>query len=346
MLRGNKFQTPRWIWLNSAIAAAMFHSLFMWWGLSAWQNRHATTTPLPAPIRVIALPTSNASEPSAGAATVGDSLAFGTSAPRSDNAGQTASSAGAATNFPVSNQAISPNNPSPTQPPVTTQPPAQIQSSSPVSPAAAQTTTAPVLPQSAVVPQPANPTSQSPAVSSPRSSSSQPPTSSPVTPTPPVNSGLGGTGTPSPTPPTNPATGPGSTASPGSAPGESASGGFQSRWSLQEVPGGGSDIHDEIPQMPLSWQAQTAALLEDAGCAAGLIAPGASVSLTMRPTVDAQGRILEFLPWEAGNSVPSAVVQCVEGLKSQMPLLTPARDGGEAIASDAILLNIEIRNSP
>lgn len=68
--------------------------------------------------------------------------------------------------------------------------------------------------------------------------------------------------------------------------------------------------------------------------------------LTVWPTIDAQGQIMEFLPWENNGGVPSEVVQCVEGLRSQLPPLTPARDGGVAIASDEVLLVIEIRGTP
>ncbi|MEM6835292.1 MAG: hypothetical protein AAF609_00425 [Cyanobacteria bacterium P01_C01_bin.120] len=110
------------------------------------------------------------------------------------------------------------------------------------------------------------------------------------------------------------------------------------------MPGGGSDIHDEIPRLPDGWQADMANLLMNAECSSGLVAPGTSVSLTLWPLVQANGQISEFAPWDEGNAgVPEAVMQCVKGLRSQMRPLIPARDGGEAIASDEVLLTVEVR---
>lgn len=101
-----------------------------------------------------------------------------------------------------------------------------------------------------------------------------------------------------------------------------------------------------MPQMPQGWQTETANLLENAGCVSGLIAPGTSVRLTIWPAIDPQGQIMQLLPWEGNGNVPSTILQCVEGLTSQMPPLIPARDGGAAIASDEVLLTIEILSPP
>ena len=98
--------------------------------------------------------------------------------------------------------------------------------------------------------------------------------------------------------------------------------------------------------MPPGWQTETASLLESAGCASDLIEPGTAVRLTIWPAIDAQGQIMQLLPWDGNDSVPSTVMQCVEELTPQMPPLIPARDGGAAIASDEVLLTIEIRNTP
>ena len=348
MLRGNKFQTPRSVWLNSAIAAAMCHSLLVWWGLSAWQHRQVRTTP-PSPIKIVALP-ANATMTSPPLGVMGDrSAPF--EALRSNSEGNTLDlpSPTATTNSSVSNQPLLTNTRQSIQPSVTPQESPAPQPQLPIAPAGSQVAPAPVTPATPpTVPQtPITPTSTpQPPVDSPSTPSSpQPPASPPPaspTPSTPVNP------TPSePAPsPSNPPTGGGNTAPPDAPNGEPSPGGIQSSWSLQEVPGGGSDIHDEIPQMPQGWQRETATLLENAGCASGIIAPGTSVNLTIRPTIDAQGQIMQLLPWEGNGGVPNAIVQCVEGLTSQMPPFIPARDGGSAIASDAVLLTIEIRGTP
>lgn len=98
--------------------------------------------------------------------------------------------------------------------------------------------------------------------------------------------------------------------------------------------------------MPQGWQAETANLLENADCASGLITPDISIRLTIWPAIDAQGQIMQLLPWESNDSVPDPILQCVERLVPQMPPLIPARDGGAAIASDEVLLTIEIRSTP
>lgn len=97
--------------------------------------------------------------------------------------------------------------------------------------------------------------------------------------------------------------------------------------------------------MPSGWQASTSKLLTEAGCTSSLN-PGASVRLTLWPAVDAAGYIFEFLPWAGNSGVPPSVRQCVESLRSQMPPLIPAQDGGQPIASDEVLLVIELRGTP
>jgi len=98
--------------------------------------------------------------------------------------------------------------------------------------------------------------------------------------------------------------------------------------------------------MPPGWQAGAAAIFQDASCAAGLIPAGTAVRVTVWPAIDAQGQIMEFLPWEGNASVPVAVLQCLETLAPQLPSLVPARDGGVAIASDEVVLVIELRGAP
>ena len=98
--------------------------------------------------------------------------------------------------------------------------------------------------------------------------------------------------------------------------------------------------------MPSGWQTATARLLTEAGCAAEALAPGRSVRLTLWPAIDAEGRIFEFLPWEGNSGVPPAAQQCVTALRSQLPPLIPAQDGGQPIASDEVLLVIELRGNP
>ncbi len=66
----------------------------------------------------------------------------------------------------------------------------------------------------------------------------------------------------------------------------------------------------------------------------------------MWPAIDAQGQIMQFLPWEENATVPAAVLQCIETLAPQLPPLVPAQDDGVAIASDEVVLVIELRGTP
>ncbi|WP_204137556.1 hypothetical protein [Halomicronema sp. CCY15110] len=340
VLSRDKFQTPRWVWVNSAIAAALLHSLVAWWGLVAWQQRRVAV-PSPAPIKLVTLsPTPTA--PALATTTAIDEPTTNQSV-----------------NDAASNAARQSANPAPT--PATTTPVATNSATvtgdrAPVHPQSTPTTppsSSSVTPTAPVTP-PAVPTvpSPPPAVTPPPSSSVSPPSAAPtpipVNPTPPSGA------TPNPViPPTRPPSDAGSEngengdAPPAlEAPTDASASGLQSWWSLQPVPGGGSDIHDEPPQLPPGWQAEAAAIFQGAGCAAGLIPAGAAVRVTVRPTIDAQGQIMQLLPWEGNANVPAAVLQCVETLAPRLPSFIPARDGGVAIASDAVVLVIELRGAP
>jgi hypothetical protein len=334
----DKFQTPRWVWVNSAIAAALVHALVAWWGLAAWQQRRVAV-PTSAPIKLVTL----------SSATTAPTLATTPST--------TESTTNQSANDAASTGARPPASPAPT--PATTAPAATnsapaTRDRAPVSPPATPTTPpvpSSVTPPAAVTP-PAVPTTPPavtppPAVTSPPASSVSPPSTAP-TPPPPSSA------TPNPAiPPTRPPSDAGSEnggngdAPPApETPTDASPSGLQSWWSLQPKPGGGSDIHDEPPQLPPGWQAGAAAIFQDATCAAGLIPAGTAVRVTIWPAIDAQGQIMQLLPWEGNVNVSPAVLQCVETLAPQLPSFVPARDGGVAIASDEVVLVIELRGAP
>ena len=120
--------------------------------------------------------------------------------------------------------------------------------------------------------------------------------------------------------------------------------GIAAAWRPEPAPGGGSVIHDIPPQLPVTWPASVTALLTNAGCAAG-ISPGTSVTVTLWPIIEADGQISEFIPRTAENAGNEGLVSCVQALRSQMPPLIPAQDGGAAIVSDEILIVVEIRST-
>jgi len=329
VIRADEFQTPGSVWVTSAIAAGLLHALLVWWAIAAWQERSAIGEP--APIQLVTLPENSEPVPQSDA-TDGES----TPAPSQDpSADWTAAESGA----------IAPTTPP--VPPTDNGPPIESPnpfptSTAPVPPVASPTPTPPG--DASLPPQP--PVQSSPPVSQPPITSPPSPSPAPAPPTSSPSSPAAGPSSPSTTPPSNP--GPGSNASPSpeSSGVPSSGSGLQSWWSLQPVPGGGSDIHDEMPRLPSGWQDATAQLLTDAGCASDLLAPGASVRLTLWPAVDAEGRIFEFLPWSGNSGVPNRVLQCVEALKTQMPPLIPAQDAGQPIASDEVVLVIELRGTP
>ncbi|MEM9766635.1 MAG: hypothetical protein AAF892_01970 [Cyanobacteria bacterium P01_D01_bin.71] len=321
MISLDRFRTPRFVWVNSAIAATLLHTVLVWWGLAAWQTRQTLTSP--APIRIVAVPENTIPAPAAIASSPDVSVAAADSPETATTPGTPAAT--------VTTPPVAPNNPSAAVPLTTP--------SEAIPPAS----TPPVVPTD-TSPPPTN-TSTPPAdTPTPLTDIPTPPTN---TPTPPTNSPTPPTDTPTPptdnpVPPTDAPTPPADTPTdPESA------GSIQSWWSLRPLPGGGSDIHEEIPRLPDGWQTSTSALLANAGCSSGLVAPGASVRLTLWPLVQADGQISEFAPWDEGNSgVPEAVMQCIRGLRSQMLPLIPAQDGGMAIASDEVLLVIEVRGTP
>ncbi|MGF1460752.1 MAG: hypothetical protein ACFBSG_17205 [Leptolyngbyaceae cyanobacterium] len=195
----------------------------------------------------------------------------------------------------------------------------------------------------------ANDAPATPAVSPPPVPSAEPPPARPPIPTrspepPPgdVPDATGGAAAQPlpPAPPVQPG-GAGTQPDPGTPSTTEGAMGVASSWSLQPLPGG-ADLHDERPRLPAGWQTATAALLENAACAEGLMAGGDTARVTLWPVVEADGRISEFLPWEQRSAVPASVMQCVTGLRAQLPALIPARDGGEAIASTEVLLTVEV----
>ena len=120
--------------------------------------------------------------------------------------------------------------------------------------------------------------------------------------------------------------------------------GIATSWRRELVPGGGSAIHPVKPDLPTTWPASVTALVTNAGCASG-ISPGTSITVTLWPIIEADGQISEFLPRDAENMGTEALVSCILALRAQMPPLTPAQDGGAAIASDEILIIVEIRST-
>ena len=120
--------------------------------------------------------------------------------------------------------------------------------------------------------------------------------------------------------------------------------GIAMSWQSEIAPGGGSVIHEEPPQLPTNWPASVTALLTNAGCASG-VSPGTSITVKLWPIIEADGQISEFLPRDAENMGNEALVSCIQALRSQMPPLIPAQDGGAAIASDEILIVVELRST-
>jgi hypothetical protein len=356
----DKFSTPRWVWVNSAIAATLCHSLLAWWGLSAWQQRRITA-PTPTPIQIITLSPA-ATAPAPATTTDSNPTARETvSEPTSPTGSQ--ATAPAPTLPSAAGAVAATNNRSPVQPQPVTPRQTPVSSQTPVAPATVQPSAPSVVPTSPMVtptpnPQPSSPSppttagaaatpTPSPAANPPSSSSSPPiaaPPTSPVTAVPPI-SPVPRPEVPPTSPPSNAGNGNSNAPSSEVSAGETQ-GGLQSWWSLQPVPGGGSDIHDKPPQMPTGWQGETAALLQNATCASGLIPSGTSLRVTLWPAVDAQGQIMQFLPRADNASLPNSVLQCVEDLAPQMPPLIPAQDGGVVVASDEVLLVIELRSPP
>lgn len=306
------YQTPRTVWATSAIAALTLHAGILWWGIATWQARRPA--PLPPPIRVIAVsPTALPAFAATGSASQGEAS---TAAVPAD----TSSSATTETTTPpaelLENEPVAPT-PAPVEPTLPSEPTIPV---APVAPTSRPSTPPrPSMPSEGPV-RPVTPPIETSA------SPSTPPTQTPPTQTPPIES-------PDPTPPPSANT-------------PSPSNGIQVVWTRREVPGG-SDLPEELPNIPAGWPEATSALLSSSGCSSGLVAPGASVRVTLWPDIEADGRISGFTRWDGGeNAGKQDILNCIESLAPQFPALIPARDGGSAIASYAILIDVEIRSIP
>ena len=287
----SSYRTPRWVWVTSAIVAALLHAAAVYGAIAVWQNRRSAVTP--GPISVIALP-------------VGTETALEPTPPPTAGA-------------PADTQpALSESN--------TTQRPFE-----PVAPTTVSPESRPVArpTQPALPPVTPNAPAPSPAPVTPVAPNA-PSTGSEVVP--PVQPESPGEVAPSvPVPPS------------GGSPTEET--GIAASWRSEIAPGGGSVIQDMPPQLPATWPASVTALVTNAGCASG-VSSGMSVTITLWPIIEANGQISEFIPRVAENAGNEALVSCIQALRSQMPPLTPAQDGGTAIASDEILIILEIRSTP
>ncbi len=118
--------------------------------------------------------------------------------------------------------------------------------------------------------------------------------------------------------------------------------GFLVNGYLQPVPGG-RDIPQKLPVAPAGWNQSVADLMARSACSQGILPPGTSTQIVLFPIVEANGGISEFLPWEEGGSGDyPALVSCLESLRSQLPPLIPAMEGGSPVPSYAALLILEI----
>ncbi|MEM6434459.1 MAG: hypothetical protein AAF773_11500 [Cyanobacteria bacterium P01_D01_bin.115] len=195
----------------------------------------------------------------------------------------------------------------------------------------------PVAP-SAVAPAPRPVARPTQSAVSPNGPAPSPAPDAPATPANPPNNG------PGVVPPTVPPESPGEVAPPAAGGAPPAAPGIAAAWRREPAPGGGSVIHEVQPDVPETWSASMSALLANTSCAAG-ISPGLSVTITLWPIIEADGQISEFIPRPAENLGNEALVSCIQALRSQMPPLIPAQDGGLAIVSDEILIIVEIRST-
>lgn len=332
MLWSEQYRTPRSVWVGSAIAATLFHAGVLWWGVNTWQSRRDTIPP--APIQVIALPPESEA--------VFDPVLPET-VPTPSESQSTAPSSPRETVEPVASADSTP--PVQTSTPRSVEPvaPAPI---APQRPASRARRTPPVAP---VTPQPTQEPIPEPATTPPL-----PPTSTPVpNPTPPIDP-ISPTPSEPPaiSPPNPPASPPAEPAVEPERPFPVTTGevsprdvGINAFWTLQEVPGG-SDLPDQFPAIPQGWRESTSALLSNAECSSGLVAPGSSVRVTLWPIIEADGSISGFFSWDGGDNVgKERVIACIESLGPQMAPLVPARTSGEAIPSYAMLLVVEVRGT-
>lgn len=339
MLWSEQYRTPRSVWVGSAIAATLFHAGVLWWGVHAWQSRRDTTPP--APIQIIALPPESEAvfDPVLPEAvpTPSESQSTAPPSPR-----ETVESAAPASSTPPI-QTSTPRSVAPVEPVA----PAPIAPQRPASPARRTPPVAPITPQQTPEPIPES-------IPEPATPTPSPPTPTPVpNPNPPIDPIAP---TPSEPPATSP---PNPPASPPAGPvveqerpfpvttGEVSPRdiGINAFWTLQAVPDG-SDLPDQFPAIPQGWRESTSALLSNAECASGLVAPGSSVRVTLWPIVEADGSISGFFSWDGGDNVgKEAAIACIESLGPQMAPLVPARTSGEAIPSYAMLLVVEVRGT-
>lgn len=336
VLWSEQYRTPRSVWVGSAIAATLFHAGVLWWGINAWQSRRDTTPP--APIQVIALPPESEAvfDPvlSETVPTPSESQSTAPSSPR-----ETTESVASANSTPPA-QTSTPRAVEPVEPVA----PAPISPQRPALPARRTPPVAPVTPQPTPEPRPEP-------IPEPAATTPSPPTSPPVpNPTPPI-APIAPTPSqpPATSPPNPPASPPTEPAVEQERPFPVTAGevsprevGINAFWTLQEVPDG-SDLPDQFPAIPQGWRESTSALLSNAECSSGLVAPGSSVRVTLWPIVEADGRISGFFSWDGGDNVgKERVIACIESLGSQMAPLVPARTSGEAIPSYAMLLVVEV----
>lgn len=111
----------------------------------------------------------------------------------------------------------------------------------------------------------------------------------------------------------------------------------------RNLPQGPNEASQTLPTYSENWQAITSALLKDSECFTNLVSSVPSVQITFQPTIEVDGSLSEIRLVNNSVDLDSDVLaNCLETLRSQMPPLIPATDGGIPIRTDLVYLTIGI----
>lgn len=114
-------------------------------------------------------------------------------------------------------------------------------------------------------------------------------------------------------------------------------------WGLRPVPEG-ADIPDVLPALPPTWQQSVNLALASTQC----WSDSAVLTVELRLTVEADGRISESRPWgQAAARVDAELLRCLDRIitSDQVPPLMPAQMGGYSVPTDMVVLTVE-RSTP
>jgi len=113
--------------------------------------------------------------------------------------------------------------------------------------------------------------------------------------------------------------------------------GLSTTWRLLQDPGG-SDLPDELPTLPPTWD-MLAFAPDTSSCSGSELVPTGPRQVTLQLTVEVDGTISNVRIRESsGSAAYDEFVRCV--IETQLPPLSPAMTAGTPMPTDAVLLTV------